>query len=80
MKFKDTIAVFDQAFTVTECQQLINRQEQAIEEGLSYKGMSGDGKKEYKKSTDYNILDQNNDLDNNLSSMVMDRFKLYTDK
>jgi len=80
MKLKDTIAVFDQAFTVTECQQLINRQEQAIEEGLSYKGMSGDGVNEYKKSTDYNILDQNNDLDNNLSSMVMDRFNLYTDQ
>ncbi len=80
MNFKDTIRVFDQAFTVTECQQLINRQEQAIKEGLSYKGMSGDGVNEYKKSTDYNILDQNNDLDDNLSRMVIDKFNQYTDQ
>ena len=49
MKFKDTIKVYDQAFTVEECKQLIDRQEQAIEEDLAYKGMSGDGVNEYKK-------------------------------
>ena len=80
MKFKDTIKVYDQAFTVEECKQLIDRQEQAIEEDLAYKGMSGDGVNEYKKSIDYNILGQNNDLDDNLSKMVMDKFNLFTDK
>ena len=42
--------------------------------------MSGDGVNEYKKSIDYNILGQNNDLDDNLSKMVMDKFNLFTDK
>ncbi len=80
MKFKDTIAVFDRAFTVTECQEIINRHETAISTGLAYKGLSGDGKKEYKKSTDYNILAQGNAIDDKFSTMVIDRFNLYTDK
>jgi len=80
MKFKDTIGVYKKAFTPFECQLLIDRFETVHNEGLSYKGMSGDGGiNEYKKSNDYNILNQNNTSDDNLSNFVMERFNQYTD-
>ena len=57
MNFKDTIRVFDRAFTITECQQIIDRFEDAHQKGHTYTGLSGDGGvNEFKKSTDYNIL------------------------
>ena len=74
------LSVSDEFDGLGKIDELIDRQEQAIEEDLAYKGMSGDGVNEYKKSIDYNILGQNNDLDDNLSKMVMDKFNLFTDK
>ena len=50
MKFKDTIGIYDNIFSNQECQQLIDRFENAHKEGLSYSGKSGDGGiNEYKK-------------------------------
>ena len=81
MKFKDTIRVFDRAFTVTECQQLIDRFEDAHQKGHTYVGLSGDGGvNEFKKSNDYNILQGTCDDDLNLSRMVIDRFNECTDQ
>ena len=81
MNFKDTIRVFDGAFTLTECQQLVNRFEDAHQKGDTYTGLSGDGGvNEFKKSNDYNILDGTCDDDRNLSRMVIDRFNQCTDQ
>jgi len=78
MKLKDTIGVFENAFSKDECDALIKRHEVAIKRGMAYGGMSGDGgENENKKSTDYNILHQHNDVDNKLSEMVLIKFNQY---
>lgn len=78
MKLKDTIGVFENAFSKDECEALINRHEVAIKTGIAYGGKSGDGGETVnKKSTDYNILHQNNDMDDKLSEMVLIKFNQY---
>ena len=81
MKFKDTIGIFENAFSTEECKDLIKRQEDTIKNGTAYKGSSGDkGEEGPKKTTDYNILHQNNSIDDNLSIMVTERFNDYVMK
>ena len=46
--------------------------EEGIKTGEAYKGKSGDGQFEYKKSTDYNILASDKDRD--LANIILDRF------
>ena len=59
MKFKDTIGIFENAFTEAECKAIMYKLEEGIQTGKAYKGKSGDGQFEYKKSTDYNLLADN---------------------
>lgn len=81
MKFKDTIGIFNNVFTKQECKALVNRFEKVHKEGLSYKGMSGDGGvNEYKKSNDYNILDTGQSDDVPFSNLVLTRFNETLDK
>jgi len=72
MKFKDTIGIYENAFTEAECKAIIYKLEEGIKTGEAYKGKSGDGTKEYKKSTDYNLL--STDKDRDLADIVLDRF------
>ena len=75
MKFKDTIGIYDNIFSNQECQQLIDRFENAHKEGLSYSGKSGDGGiNEYKKSNDYNILGTGQEADVPLANLVLEKF------
>ena len=55
MKLKDTIGVYNNAFSKEECALLIQQFENAIVEGTTYTGKSGDGESEYKKSNDFNL-------------------------
>lgn len=72
MKFKDTIGIYENAFTEAECKAIMYKLEEGIKTGEAYKGKSGDGTKEYKKSTDYNLL--LTDKDRDLADIVLDRF------
>jgi hypothetical protein len=54
MKFKDTIGVFENAFTQEECQRIIDRQEYAIKNNLTNEGGYGN-LANHKKSKDYDI-------------------------
>ena len=73
MKFKDTIGIFENAFSEAECKAIIYKLEEGIKTGEAYSGKSGEGGvNEYKKSTDYNILASDKDKD--LANVVMGRF------
>ena len=72
MKFKDTIGIFENAFTEAECKAIMYKLEEGIKTGEAYKGKSGDGVNDYKKSTDYNLLATDKDRD--VSNLVLDRF------
>ena len=75
MKVKDTIGIYKNAFSEAECAALRYSLELANKENRTYKGKSGDGEAEYKKSTDYNILERSEDGE--LANLVMDRFNDY---
>ena len=76
MKIKDVIGIYPNAFKEAECKKLINNLEEAVKNGESYQGMSGDGGvNTYKKSTDYNILEH--DKHKLMSDIVMNRFNHY---
>jgi hypothetical protein len=77
MKLKDTIGVYNNAFSKEECALLIQQFENAIVEGTTYTGKSGDGESEYKKSNDFNLLESNHQSNKDLSNLVMDRFNDY---
>ena len=77
MKLKDTIGVYKNAFNKEECKLLIKQFEIANTEGTTYKGKSGDGEEEYKKTTDFNLLSSSDSVDSSLSNLVMDRFNEY---
>tara|TARA_R110002074_G_scaffold198692_1_gene366339 strand:+ start:1164 stop:1787 length:624 start_codon:yes stop_codon:yes gene_type:complete len=79
MEFKDTIGIFENAFTKKECKDLIKRHEEAIKEGISWAGSSGEvGKvQSHKKSTDYNIANQDNETDQKLTDLVAGKFNDY---
>tara|TARA_R100001443_G_C3340958_1_gene174445 strand:- start:26 stop:634 length:609 start_codon:yes stop_codon:yes gene_type:complete len=73
MKIKEAIGIFDNVFTEAECKALIYKLEEAVVNNEAYKGESAAGSDvEIKKSTDYNIL--NNDKHAELSNLVMDKF------
>tara|TARA_B100000674_G_scaffold17858_1_gene12722 strand:+ start:466 stop:1071 length:606 start_codon:yes stop_codon:yes gene_type:complete len=77
MKLKDTIGIFPNAFSEAECKSIIYKLEEGIKTGKAYEGMSGDGGVNvFKKSTDYNLL---NEDDESLANLVMSRFNEYTD-
>lgn len=76
MKIKDVIGIYPNAFKKAECKTLMNKLEEAVKNGESYQGMSGDGGvNTYKKSTDYNILEH--DKHQLMSDIVMSRFNHY---
>ena len=75
MKLQDTIGIYENAFSEAECAALRYSLEIADKENRTYTGKSGDGEAEYKKSTDYNIL--NHSGDSELSNLVMDKFNDY---
>jgi|MDTC01.1.fsa_nt_gb hypothetical protein len=82
MKFKDTIGIFNNAFTKEECKELMDRHEMAIETGISHAGSSGEiGKvQEHKKSTDYDIANKDNQIDQKLQSLVVTKFNKYVEE
>ena len=76
MKIKDVIGIYPNAFKEAECKSLMYKLEEAVKNGESYQGMSGDGGvNTYKKSTDYNILEH--DKHKLMSDIVMSRFNHY---
>jgi len=76
MKIKDVIGIYPNAFKEAECKSLMYKLEEAVKNGESYQGMSGDGGvNAYKKSTDYNILEH--DKHKLMSDIVMNRFNHY---
>ena len=76
MKIKDVIGIYPNAFKEAECKALMYKLEEAVKNGESYQGMSGDGGvNTYKKSTDYNILEH--DKHKLMSDIVMNRFNHY---
>lgn len=76
MKIKDVIGIYPNAFKEAECKSLMYKLEEAVKNGESYQGMSGDGGvNTYKKSTDYNILEH--DKHKLMSDIVMNRFNHY---
>ena len=76
MKIKDVIGIYPNAFKEAECKSLMYKLEEAVKNGESYQGMSGDGGvNSYKKSTDYNILEH--DKHKLMSDIVMNRFNHY---
>jgi|TARA_R110000803_G_scaffold102371_2_gene170449 hypothetical protein len=77
MKFKDTIGIYNNAFSKEECGVLIEQFEKANLEGTTYTGKSGDGVDEYKKSNDFNLLSSNNTINKSLSDLVMEKFNHY---
>jgi|SaaInl85LU_5_DNA_1037374.scaffolds.fasta_scaffold00585_5 hypothetical protein len=57
MKFKDTVGYFESAFTVEECDALLERFERAKTLKLAYSGQSGMGVNDsIKTSTDFDLL------------------------
>ena len=75
MKFKDSIGIYDNAFTKEECQRIIDRHEWAITNKLSHQG--GFGELEgIKKSTDYDIISGSDEYveDQQLTNLVANRF------
>mgnify|MGYP003644153600 CR=1 FL=1 len=82
MNFKDTIGIFPNAFSESECEALIYKSEEAVKLGTAWEGQAGDrefrGKElnegnEFKKSTDCQI-----DMRGSLASLVAARFNKYT--
>ena len=73
MKFKDTIGIFENAFTKEECERIMDRQEYAIKHKLSNEGGYGNlvG---HKKSTDYDIIKGSGQEDKDLTDLVASRF------
>lgn len=79
MKFSDTIGVYNKAFTDKECQELINRFEEASNKKLTYEGSAGGPKvnKSLKNSIDFNLLNSPNQIDKELSIRVASKLTQY---
>jgi hypothetical protein len=78
MNFKDTIGVFDNVLSKTNCKRYISRLEDAIKEGHASPGKptSGDSE-EIKKSTDFNFLNLTNNRDAKLVELIVGTFNNY---
>jgi len=78
MKLKDTIGVFDNAFTKKECQSLIDMFESKIRTGVAIEGHSSSGINNNKKqTTDFNLFNSQEPQDLELRDMVINRFNQY---
>lgn len=75
MELKDTIGVFDNVLSKTNCKRYINRIEEAIKNGNAIKGESNNGKNEdIKVSTDFNFLNFANNKDIKLVELITETF------
>lgn len=82
MNFKDTIGVYDNVISKTNCKRYISRIEEAIKEGYAIEGKASSGLDEdIKSSTDYNFLNFTNNKDVKLVELISETFNQnLTDK
>jgi len=73
MEFKDSIRIFDDAFTKEECLRLIESHTNAINLGAAWEGGYGE-LAQHKKSVDWDIIKGDNDNDRELTNLVANRF------
>jgi len=76
MKFKDSIGIYDNAFTKEECQRIIDRTEWAIANDKAHQG-GHSGLAGIKKSTDYDIISGEGKEDLFLTNIVADKFNKF---
>jgi len=76
MEFKDSIVIFENAFTEEECQRIIDRHEWAIENGKAHEGGFGN-LKGIKKSTDYDLVSGDGKEDYLLTNIVAGKFNFF---
>lgn len=75
MNFKDTIGVYDNVISKTNCKRYISRIEEAIKNGHSVEGMASEGlNKDTKLSTDFNFLNFANNKDIKLVELITETF------
>tara|TARA_R100000951_G_scaffold115978_2_gene125979 strand:- start:3740 stop:4354 length:615 start_codon:yes stop_codon:yes gene_type:complete len=75
MNFKDTIGVYDNVLSKTNCKRYIKRIEQAIVEGHAIEGQSSSGMNDnIKNSTDFNFLNFANNKDVKLVELISETF------
>lgn len=75
MQFKQTIGVFDNVMSKTNCKRYISRIEDAIKDGHAYAGQATSGHSEnIKKSTDFNFLNFTNNRDVKLVELIVETF------
>lgn len=75
MKLKETIGVFDNVLSKTNCKRYINRLEEAITAGHAYDGRSNSGdSKDLKNSIDFNFLNFANNKDVKLVELISETF------
>ena len=75
MELKDTIGVFDNVLSKTNCKRYISRIEEAIKNGNAIKGVSNNGENESTKvSTDFNFLNFANNKDIKLVELITETF------
>jgi|TARA_R100000081_G_C4798049_1_gene162215 hypothetical protein len=79
MQFKESIGVYDRAFTADECDRLIKRHEYAINHNLAHEGGYG-SLAQHKKSMDYDILGGSSMFkeDKELTGLIADRLNHFT--
>ena len=75
MQFKDTIGIFDNVLSKTNCKRYIKRIEEAIKEGKAEQGKSLRGvNEEVKSSVDFNFMNFANNKDLKLTELITETF------
>lgn len=75
MNFKDTIGVYDNVLSKTNCKRYISRIEEAIKDGHAGAGASSLGQDEsIKVSTDFNFMNFSNNKDTKLVELIAQTF------
>ena len=75
MNFKDTIGIFDNVLSKTNCKRYIKRLEDAIKDGHAGPGMASSGLNEdVKSSIDFNFLNLTNNRDAKLLELITETF------
>ena len=75
MNFKDTIGVYDNVLSKTNCKRYINRIEEAIKGGYAREGQASSGLDQgIKSSTDFNFLNYANNKDVKLVELITQTF------
>ena len=75
MNFKDTIGVYDNVLSKTNCKRYIKRIEEAIKGGYAIEGKASSGLDEgIKSSTDFNFLNYANNKDLKLVELISQTF------